>query len=232
MDSWWRKLSPPGKLIWIYLCDNCDAIGLCDFDRDLVAADIGLKVTPAWHGEFGDRIQVLKSGKVFLTKFIDFQYGELSEACAPHRRIIKMVSDRGLTRTTLGYQYPSATLELPLAKGTGTLKDNNGKEEERKGSGEVVGGEPNPEAVAIPIPPLTNRARGTIDDVKLLCASLGLPVTDAEWFFHKCEANGWTNAGKPIKDWQATVRSWKAGGYMPSQKSQPQPVRKRLAYQP
>lgn len=47
---------------------------------------------------------------------------------------------------------------------------------------------------------------------------LGLPQSDAEFFFYKCEANGWTHSGKPLKDWKAHVRSWKAAGYMPSQK--------------
>ncbi len=48
---------------------------------------------------------------------------------------------------------------------------------------------------------------------------LGLPESDARWFFHKCEANGWTNGGQPIRDWKQTIRSWFAAGYMPSQKN-------------
>lgn len=55
--------------------------------------------------------------------------------------------------------------------------------------------------------------------MKLFFASQELPVSDADWFFHKCEGNGWRNGGKPILDWRATVRSWKAGGYLPSQKN-------------
>lgn len=46
-----------------------------------------------------------------------------------------------------------------------------------------------------------------------------LPESDGAWFFHKCQANGWTNGGKPIRDWRATIRAWKAAGYMPSQKA-------------
>lgn len=47
---------------------------------------------------------------------------------------------------------------------------------------------------------------------------LGLPESDARWFFHKCQANGWTNGGREIKSWQDTIRSWKHGGYLPSQR--------------
>jgi hypothetical protein len=68
-------------------------------------------------------------------------------------------------------------------------------------------------------PTLTpKKVRATQEEVVAYCSSLGLPATDGEWLFHKWEGNGWTNSDKPIKDWQATVRSWKAAGYMASQK--------------
>lgn len=46
----------------------------------------------------------------------------------------------------------------------------------------------------------------------------GISSDDAAWFFWKCHANGWTNGGRPILDWKATLRSWKRAGYLPSQK--------------
>jgi hypothetical protein len=48
---------------------------------------------------------------------------------------------------------------------------------------------------------------------------LGIPDSDSEWFFFKCHGNGWTNGGKPILRWKATIRSWKSAGYLPSQKN-------------
>ena len=59
----------------------------------------------------------------------------------------------------------------------------------------------------------------TIEEVKEFCPTVGIPDTDADWFFYKGQGNGWTNGGKPMKDWKATLRSWKAGGYLPSQKN-------------
>lgn len=64
----------------------------------------------------------------------------------------------------------------------------------------------------------TEKPRPTIEEVKAHCLKLGLPESDAEWFFHKCEGNGWTNDGKPIRSWTSTISSWKAAGYMASQK--------------
>ncbi len=48
--------------------------------------------------------------------------------------------------------------------------------------------------------------------------SLGLPGSDGTSCFHKWQGNGWTNSGKPIRDWRATIRAWKLSGYLPSQK--------------
>ncbi len=46
----------------------------------------------------------------------------------------------------------------------------------------------------------------------------GIGEKDADWFFFKCEGNGWMNSGQPIRDWKAVVRTWWRAGYFPSQK--------------
>lgn len=63
-----------------------------------------------------------------------------------------------------------------------------------------------------------NKVPVTLDEVKLVVAKTGLPESDAVWFWNKCEGNGWTNGGKPIKSWPNVIAAWKAAGYMPSQK--------------
>jgi len=61
----------------------------------------------------------------------------------------------------------------------------------------------------------------SLEEVKLCCSKTGLPDSDAIWFWNKCEANGWTNGGNKIKSWPHTIASWKAAGYLPSQKKNP-----------
>jgi uncharacterized protein YdaU (DUF1376 family) len=58
----------------------------------------------------------------------------------------------------------------------------------------------------------------TFDELKSFILAEGLPESDAIALFNKWEGNGWTNNGKTIKDWKATVRSWRSCGYLPSQK--------------
>ncbi len=61
--------------------------------------------------------------------------------------------------------------------------------------------------------------RPSIDAVRVFARELGLPESDGEYMFHHWESNGWTKNGKPIKNWQAMIRSWKSAKYMPSQKT-------------
>ncbi len=61
--------------------------------------------------------------------------------------------------------------------------------------------------------------RGTLETVSAFCLEIGLPKSDGAASFYKWEGNGWMNGGKAIKDWKATIRSWKEAGYMPSQKN-------------
>jgi hypothetical protein len=63
------------------------------------------------------------------------------------------------------------------------------------------------------------RARGTVEEISAFCVSVGLPASDGEWFFDHCEGNGWINGKSPIRDWRATIRSWKAIHCMASQKA-------------
>ena len=58
-----------------------------------------------------------------------------------------------------------------------------------------------------------------LEEVRGFSRGEGIPLPDADWFFYKCRGNGWTNGGKPIRDWKATLRSWKRAGYLPSQRN-------------
>lgn len=57
------------------------------------------------------------------------------------------------------------------------------------------------------------------DEFDAFIREVGLFANDAEWLWNKWEGNGWLNGNAPIKDWKATVRSWKEGQYFPSQKT-------------
>lgn len=56
------------------------------------------------------------------------------------------------------------------------------------------------------------------DSVVIYALSQKLPATDGEFFFAKCTGAGWTNNGKPIRDWRQTLRAWAINGYLPSKR--------------
>jgi len=66
------------------------------------------------------------------------------------------------------------------------------------------------------------KSKGTLEEVSAFVVEVGLRPADAEYIFHKWNSNNWTNGGKPVKDWKAQVRSWKAAEYFPSQKKKKQ----------
>lgn len=67
---------------------------------------------------------------------------------------------------------------------------------------------------------LKKRARGSLVEMEGFAAEIGLPKSDGEYFFHKMIAQDWKINGREIKDWRAAVRQWKAGKYLPSQKTE------------
>lgn len=84
---------------------------------------------------------------------------------------------------------------------------------------EVEGSTPGKPANSPPARTGKKSERPTLAEVVEFCSGLELPASDGESTFHKWQGNGFTNGGRPVKDWRATLRSWKAVGYLPSQKN-------------
>lgn len=192
-DPWFRSLSPTTKLLWSWLVDHCDNAGVIDPDIMLASFQIGDKVEEKHLTELGDRLQRLPSGKLWIPKYIRFQFGELTSGSQVHCSVIKLIRLHNLD-----YPIPSISDVNGIQKTLDTTKDkrkdkDKEKDKEKKGV--------------------------TIEEVRLCCAKSGLPESDADWFFHKCEGNGWTNGGRPIKSWPHVIAAWKAAGYLPSQKN-------------
>lgn len=62
------------------------------------------------------------------------------------------------------------------------------------------------------------KGKGTKEACRDYAIEIGLLATDGEAFFDGKEGNGWMNGSNQVKDWRATMRSWKAQGFHPSQK--------------
>lgn len=104
-DPWFRALSPQEKCAWQYLCDECDAAGVIQLDRELANFLIGGPVDwDTFLASCGNRVEVLDKRHLWVSGFCEFQYGVLSENARPHQTVIKLLEKRGLKqRVFKGY---------------------------------------------------------------------------------------------------------------------------------
>jgi hypothetical protein len=110
-DKWFRKLAPLAKNGYQYLLDCCDGAGVIELDTEAAEFQIGGPVD--WDGLIEGsegRLVRLANGRIWLTKFIEFQYGKLSPDCAPHRSVLNLLEKHSLSERVLkGYQRGSET---------------------------------------------------------------------------------------------------------------------------
>ena len=113
--EWFQNLSIKHKLLWYYLFENCDNVGLWSVNLSLASFQIGTKIKIEDLSAFDGRIVPFQD-KYLIVDFISFQYGELSENCPAHKPVISKVSKLGLVevikkykndRVLIGYQYPT-----------------------------------------------------------------------------------------------------------------------------
>ncbi len=115
-----------------------------------------------------------------------------------------------------------------LLEGGVASRDQNGalinrrmvREEELRAKRREAGskGGSNTQANREQTPDTDNGSDSGLERVREFARGEGISDSDAQWFYFKGKGNGWTNGGEPIRDWKATLRSWKRAGYLPSQK--------------
>jgi hypothetical protein len=133
-DPWFMNLSPQSKLLWLYLLDNCDYVGIYEYNEVLLRVQIGFtdKVDVKKHfSDLGDKIEWFEgSKKLWVKNFIRVQYGELEREASEKvssihvtvlRELGRYVGKKGLppsfiqkistlqekiSRVQVGYTYP------------------------------------------------------------------------------------------------------------------------------
>ena len=195
--AWFQELAPHLKCLWLYMCDKADSAGVWEINWKAASFFIGKTVSEADLKHFAGRIAVF-GAKLVIGSFIEFQYGRLSEDCRAHLPIFRTIEKH---RVSIGY-----------SKAMDSLKEKEEEKEEEKEPEEE-----GPKPTELPLA-VTRKDRGTREDIRGFCVESALPSSDGDWFFDKCEGNGWRVGGSAIKCWRSTIRQWKQQGYMPSQK--------------
>ncbi len=79
--KWFRTLPIQAKLVWIYLCDECDFAGVIKPDYELASFQVGFdfdeKNLIEW---FGEKIYFIDDESLILLPFFEFQYGQSKDS--------------------------------------------------------------------------------------------------------------------------------------------------------
>tara|TARA_R110002020_G_C16199639_1_gene766164 strand:- start:675 stop:1322 length:648 start_codon:yes stop_codon:yes gene_type:complete len=98
--SWYRKLDPKDKLIWIYILTKCDHAGIFDADWEAMAFFIkGISGRDGFDNlpnAIKDKMTPIENDQYFIPSFIEYQYGQLRINSKPHLSVIKRLEEKGL----------------------------------------------------------------------------------------------------------------------------------------
>lgn len=91
-DPWFHQLPPKMKMVWCFLCDECDGAGIWKANFPLLSFYIGEPVTEADFREaFSKKTFWLRDELVWIPGFIKFQYQTLSPKNHAHRGIMRKI---------------------------------------------------------------------------------------------------------------------------------------------
>lgn len=98
-----RSLKPAYKLLWFFICDECNSGGIWDVDIEVAQLKTGVKFTESEALKvFGENVVPIENGKKwFITTFSEFQYGELSHNNRAHIKAIQVLTKYNLLTESL-----------------------------------------------------------------------------------------------------------------------------------
>lgn len=131
--EWFMELSMKHKLLIKLLFAKCDVAGVWSPNWALASSYIGEKVNKSDLEILAKHIEFLPDGRIFVVDFVSFQYGVLTEKCAPHRKIIALLKKYGLfERVSVGYRKGIDTLQEEEEDKEEDKEKEKGKEEDKK----------------------------------------------------------------------------------------------------
>jgi hypothetical protein len=113
---------------------ECDVAGIWELDLDLLLlytkTPITLDEILHYLNQDKERIKYLAGDRVWLTGFVAFQYGPLSPASPPHRKVISRLTELNLPFTLK--PTPEEKAKYPIKPSSPTPQEEEEEEEEDK----------------------------------------------------------------------------------------------------
>jgi len=186
-----RGLQGAYKLLWLYICDDCDHAGIWQVDLDVAQIRIGEKINiEEAIKSFGDKIVIFDKGnKWFIPSFIEFQYPSgLNPENRAHNSTIILLEKYNLIDKNNKPLKSSLEGAMDMDKDMVMVKDKEQAKEKK----------PN------------------IEEFLSFCkedmAKNNLNYESYEYSlkskFNSWEENGWKDGNnKPIKSWKSKIRN-------------------------
>lgn len=97
-QEWFMELSGKLKLAVKYVYDKCDAVGVWQPNMKLLSFYVGepVSLNELLSVSNGSLFKDIGEGRLLCQGFVEYQYGELTWNCKPHRSYIKMIEKHGL----------------------------------------------------------------------------------------------------------------------------------------
>jgi len=132
-DLWFRKLLPLEKLLFLYICDNCNIAGIWEVDLEQAAFFIGtdlISIEGAYKGLAGG-YETLNNNRIWLKNFLEYQrntplnpnnaaHATIINLLLPYKdlseNILQLLSTEPIKGLTRGLQSP---LSISIGKGKG-----------------------------------------------------------------------------------------------------------------
>ena len=138
-------MKPSFKLLWFYICDNCDCAGVWKVDKKKAEFDIGMKIN--WNdvlSVFNDRIYRFDD-KWYITGFVKFQYSNiLNEGNSLHKGVVRALERHGIREKFLDNKNNvlngSSMTHQSSINGAKDMDKDMDKEKDKEKEGIVKGG--------------------------------------------------------------------------------------------
>ena len=114
-NPWFRDLSDKAKLVWVYLCDECDHSGIWKADFALASFQLNFKVTHQqlllW---FDNKIHFFGEDKILVVQFFEFQYGQSKDTWSAKVEAKKRLENLGFSVANNKVSATQSTTVAPL----------------------------------------------------------------------------------------------------------------------
>jgi hypothetical protein len=120
-DPWFRKLTPKCKILFQFMCDDCNHAGIWKENLETFNFIYKMDATSKDITMLGDKVIKINDETYLIQSFIKFQYGKLNPQNKAHLGVIRALSYASIDYTP--YLAPSKDLDSPQGIGTGIREE-------------------------------------------------------------------------------------------------------------